>query len=255
MYSATEVISNIEANMFYLMMFGTMANLLAYVQCIYGAYLGFRDRSHGVPLGAVVMFFAHDSYYVLQYDYWFNTVGHPFFTGNWYTMFIFAIVELVIAWQIITYSRKEVGLGDTWIKAFLSYVAIQTGACIMFLWIRSMFHDPLYLQCFAISVVFANLFNIQMLLRRGTRRAQSLIVGWALVFQTGIIYFFLLNPFLGSYFVQPTWLAAGVANTLLAGAYVWLLYKTPPYKRAESTTSMDIGMSGSGSNVANQGSS
>jgi hypothetical protein len=175
-----------------------------------------RDRSHAIPLIAIAMFFAHDSYYVLNYDYWINTIDHPFFKANLIAMAIFACLELVVIWQIITYSRKEVGARRGWLQAFFSYVAIQAGVYIMFLWFRSMMGDPLYLECFAISIVFSNLFNIPMLMRRGSRKGQSLVIAWAVAIQTGPVGFFMVHPFLGPYFMQPTWFAAGIANTVLA---------------------------------------
>jgi hypothetical protein len=230
-YTVPEVIGTINANMTYLQVFGTLANVLAYVQIIYGLRVGFRDRSHAIPLIAIAMFFARDSYYVLNYDYWIHTIDHPFFKANLIAMAIFACLELVVIWQIITYSRKEVGLGESWLQAFLSYVAIQAGVYIMFLWFRSMMGDPLYLECFAVSIVFSNLFNIPMLMRRGSRKGQSLVIAWAVAIQTGPVGFFMVHPFLGPYFMQPTWIAAGIANTVLAFAYLWMLYRAPRYSR------------------------
>jgi hypothetical protein len=231
-YSVPDVIAYIDANLSSLQLFGGIANLLAYVQIIYGVRVGFRDRSHAIPLIATAMFFAHDSYYVLNYDYWIHTVHHFFFEANLLAMAIFVCFELILIWQIITYGREEVGLGKTRLQAFISYAAIQVGVYTMFLWFRSMMGDPLYLECFSVSIVFSNLFNIPMLLRRGSRRGQSLIIAWALAIQTGPVGFFLVNPLLGPYFATPTWLATGLANTVLAFVYLWMLYRAPPYRPA-----------------------
>jgi hypothetical protein len=233
-YTVPEILEYINANMAYLKVFGTLANLLAYVQIIYGVWVGFRDRSHAIPLIAVAMFFAHDTYYVLNYRYWLD-LGHPFFIGNLVAMSIFVVFELILVWQIITYSREEVGLGKSRLHAFLAYAAIQAGVYILFLWFRSMMGDPLYLECFAVSIVFSNLFNITMLQRRGSRKGQSLVIAWALAIQTGPVGFFLVHPNLGPYFMQSPWIAAGIANTVLAFTYLWMLYKAPPYRREPST--------------------
>lgn len=235
MYDMNELLSNINANFSNMILFGSLANILAYVQMIYGTRVGFRDRSHAIPLIVNMTFFAHDSYYVLNYDYWFNTVDHIFFKGNMVAMSIFCVVELVIAWQIITYSRKEIGLPDSWWKAAGVYAVIQAGVYVMFLWFKSMLGDPLYVECFAISIVFSNLFNIPMLLRRGSRKGQSLVIAWALAIQTGPVGFFLVHPNMGAYFMQPAWIAAGLANTALAFVYLYMLYKAPPYQRAVET--------------------
>jgi len=232
MYQISELITNIDAHMTPLLIYGTIANLLAYVQMLYGAWIGFRDRSHAVPLAANTLFLAHDSYYVYNHDYWFNTINHPFFIGNWYAMAIFVCIELTIAWQIITYSRNEVGLGNTWFKAFISYVAIQVGMYILFLWLRSMIDDPLYVICFALSVVVANIFNIPMLLNRGNRKGQSLWIAGAITIQTGPVVFFLVNPLLTKAFLSPIWVLAGLTNTVLAAVYFVMLWKAPPYKVA-----------------------
>lgn len=233
-YAVPDIIANINANMSSLVIFGTAANLLAYVQIIYGVWVGFRDKSHAIPLAATTMFFAHDSYYVLNHEYWTTTIKHPFFIGNLVAMAIFVCFELVLMWQIITYSREETGLGKSKLQALVSLIAIQAGMYIMFLWFRAMMGDPLYLECFAVSIVFSNLFNITMLQRRGSRKGQSMIIAWALAIQTGPIGFFLVNPNLGDYFATPIWLAAGGANTVLAFVYLYMLSKARPYSREEA---------------------
>lgn len=232
-YVAADVIANINANMSNLIIWGTLANLLAYVQVIYGAWIGYRHKSHAVPLGALTMWFAHDSYYVLNYDYWINTINHPFFVGNLVAMSIFVCFELLLMWQIVTYSREEVGFGKSKLMAWVSLIAVQVGVYVMFLWFRSMMGDPLYQEAFVISVVFANLFNIPMLLRRGSRKGQSLIIAAAIAVQTGPVAFFLVNPNLGAYFNTPIWQAAGAANTVLAFVYLYMLWKAPPYSHEQ----------------------
>jgi hypothetical protein len=229
-YTVPDILAYINANTPHLKVFGSLANLLAYVQIIYGVWVGFRDRSHAIPLIATAMFFAHDTYYVLNYKYWL-ALGHPFFMGNLVAMCIFVVFELILIWQIITYSRKEVGLGESKLRALVSYAAIQAGVYVMFLWFRSMMGDPLYLECFAVSIVFSNLFNIPKLLRRGSRKGQSLVIAWALAIQTGPVGFFMVHPYLGPYFMQLPWIAAGIANTVLAFTYLWMLYRAPEYRR------------------------
>lgn len=231
MYEMNETLAYIKENAYQLAIFGTIANLLAYVQCAYGAWVGFKDKSHAVPLFAVMTFFAHDSFYVISYLFDLNPSNHPWFEGNFVAMSIFVCLELIMAWQIITYSRKEVGLGETWWQAFFAYLAIQAGIYVMVLWFKSMLGDPLYLEMFAISVVMANIFNIPMLMRRGNRKGQRLVIAWALLFQTGPIYYFFVNPQFGPYFNTPIWQAAGIANTILAAAYLFMLYRAPAFKR------------------------
>jgi hypothetical protein len=158
-------------------------------------------------------------------------LGHPLFIGNLVVMCIFVVFELILIWQIITYGRHEVGLGASKWQALASYAAIQAGVYVMFLWFRSMMGDPLYLECFAVSIVFSNLFNIPMLLRRGSRKGQSLVIARAPAIQTGPVGFFTVHPYLGPYFMQPSWIAAGIANTVLALTYLWMLYRAPAYRR------------------------
>ena len=236
MYTMPDTLNTINANMTHLALFGGVANLLAYIQIIYGAWIGYRDKSHAIPIAALTMFFAHDSYYDLNYGYWIHTVHHPFFVANLGAMCVFVIFEVILMWQTVTYSREEAGLGRSAVVAWLNLIAIQAGMYIAFLWFKSMLDDPLYLECFSISVVFSNLFNIPMLLRRGSRKGQSLIIAWALLIQTGPMCFFLVGPLYGAYFSQPIWLAAGAANTVLAAVYLWMLYRAPAYHRVRAKT-------------------
>lgn len=230
MYIMDEVLANIKSNGRDLALYGSIANGLAYVQCAYGAWVGFKDKSHAVPMMAVMLFFAHDSFYVFNYLLGLNASNDPYFAGNFWAMVIFVCLEIILGWQIITYSRHEVGLGDTWWQAFFSFMAIQTGAYIFVLWLKSMIGDPLYLEMFAISVVVANMFNIPMLMRRKNRKGQRMVIAWALLIQTGPVCFFLVHPNYGAYFFQPIWVVAGIANTLLAAAYVFMLYRAPRYE-------------------------
>jgi len=231
MYQVAEVSANISANDAQLAVWGSISMFLAYVQMFYGAWVGFRDRSYAIPIAANTMFFAHDSYYTYLHDYWFHTIQTPFVMNGWYQMALYLIPELIIAWQIITYGRREAGLGTTWLQGFVSYVAIQIGVYILFLWFREMTGDPLYIDCFAVSVVFSNLFNIPMLLRRGSRKGQSLIIAGALLIQTGPIAFFMVWPAMGDMFRTPLWMVVGAANTILAAVYFYMLWKAPAYKR------------------------
>lgn len=231
MYNMNEVLANIQTNGTALAIFGSVAVGLAYVQCAYGAWVGYKDKSHAVPMIAVMLFFAHDSFYVFNYIFDLNPSNDPYFAGNFWSMVLFVIIEIIISWQIITYSRKEVGLGDTWLQAFCSFMAIQTGIYIFVLWLKSMIGDPLYLEMFAMSVVVANMFNIPMLMRRGNRKGQRMIIAWALLIQTGPVCFFLVHPNYGAYFFQPIWILAGIANTILAASYVFMLYRAPAYNK------------------------
>ena len=190
-YTIPDILAYINANIPHLRILDALANLLARVQIISDVWIGFRARS---------------------------SVLYRKSGGD-------------VRRQIITYSRHEVGLGASKWQALASYAAIQAGVYVMFLWFRSMMGDSLYLECFAVSIVFSNLFNIPMLLRRGSRKGQSLVIARAPEIQTGPVGFFMVHPYLGPYFMQPSWIAAGIANTVLALSYLWMLYRAPAYRR------------------------
>jgi hypothetical protein len=231
MYSVADVIANIDKNSYNVMILGAICSLCAYVQYFVAVWIGRRDKSHAIPLAANVFFFSHDTHFALKYNYWFHEINHWFFKGGWVTIIIWICLEIIVAWQIIVNSGKEIGLGSTLTRRVMSYLAIQTGMYIIFLWLLEVVNDPLNIILNPATIVVSSLFNISMLIQRKSRRGQSLWIAGALVVQQPV-FFFLLNPMTHPLFTTPIWYITGAGSTVLASVYFWMLYKAPKYDRS-----------------------
>lgn len=229
MYTIEEVLANIDANTQAVMILGSLCMLCAYIQYFVGVWVGHRDKSHAIPLAANTFFFAHDTHYAANFDYWFNGLNHWYFKLGTWTILVWIVLEIVVAWQIIKHSGTKIGLGKTLPECIMSYIAIQVGMYILFLWLVAIAGDPLNIALNPVTIVVSNLFNVSMLIGRKSSRGQSLWIAGALVVQQPI-YFYLLNPLIADVFTTPIWYAAGAASTVLASVYFYMLWKAPAEK-------------------------
>jgi hypothetical protein len=228
MYSVAEVLRNIDAQPATIAAWAAFAMLVGYVQCIESIRLGFRDKTHAMPIAAVTYFFAHDSLYALGYFTGHGVSDHWFFAWGGWIILPYTVLELILSWQIITYSRKELGLGDTWLKAFFSYLGILGAMYVFHLFTRVAMDDPLYLTTTLLSLFMSQAFMIPLVLRRKSRKGQSVILAATLCIGFGLAHAF-YYPLLAEFFRSPIVLLAGATSTAVAAVYLWLVIKAPRY--------------------------
>lgn len=219
MYDVQDVISNMAQHKSILDICTPIVISLAFVQYLAAIWIGFRDKSHAIPIAANTFFFAHDTTFLARGDL-FSIVWIP--------------LQIIVAYQIIAYSRREVGIGETIATALGSYAAITAGMYILVWWAEDLLIDPLHIKLFAVMFGICSFFNIPMLLRRGSRKGQSLILAWALFIQAPIC-FFIQQPLWTASMANRTWYLAGIGLTVLAGVYLVMLNRAPAYGRADLT--------------------
>jgi len=196
-------------------------------------WAGFRDKSHNIPIAVSCFFFAHDVTYII--------LGLP---GRW-SFLVWIAGHLCVTYQIIAYSRKELGIGNTWLQALGTYAIIQTGMAILVLWMKDLMNDTTHAKLIGVMFVICQLFLIPMLMSRGSRKGQSLLTAWMLLLQAAS-YFFILRPLQAPEMGTPIFYLAGVATTLLSAVYLWMLYHAPRYnagsiEREDSSTLIPVG--------------
>jgi hypothetical protein len=228
MYAIEEVLRNIDARPTAISLAALMAMLVGYIQCIESIRLGFRDRTHAMPLIAVTYFFAHDTYFAGRYFSGYGVSDHWFFAAGGYVIAPYIILEIILSWQIIRYSGKEIGLGKTVPQVVLSYLAILVAMYVVHIYIETIMVDPLYLTTTNISLYMGTLWMIPLMLQRKSRKGQSILLALTLwIGQTlsMVIYF----PMLADFFVSPIVIAMGVAHFILGAVYFVMVVKAPPY--------------------------
>ena len=229
MYSVEEVIQNVNANPTAVSIAALWAMLVGYVQCIESIRLGFRDRTHAMPLMAVTFFFAHDTYYAVSYFLGHGVSDHWFFAAGGYVIAPFIALELILAWQIINYSGAETGLGSTRRQAFISYVLVQAAMYAFFFFMRSFMNDPLDLTMTYVTLLPQTVFMIPLMLRRKNRKGQSVLLAATLGFGQGldmVLYY----PQLAGYYRSWVVVSGAVVSFIVAMVYLVMVLRAPPYR-------------------------
>lgn len=229
MYTVEEVIKNVDGNSFWVSIAGLTAMLSGYLQCIESLRLGFRDRTHSVPIAVATFWVAHDSFYTISYFSGHGVSNHWFFAGGGWAILPFLLIHLVIAYQIIVYSGREIGLGKTIGQIAFNYLLIQVAMYIFFVFMRSAMNDPLYLTTSGISMWVQTAFMIPMLIQRKSRKGQSVylaVVLGIIIPLAQLLYF----PLLANYYSSPIVVAMWLTHLGVGIAYVIMVLRVPTYR-------------------------
>jgi hypothetical protein len=231
MYAITDVLTNIEQHLPWVMFWTAIAWGSGFVQVVESLRLSVRDRIPGVPLGMAIFLLAHDSTFFMRYDYWLHTVNHWYFSIFWVGMGISVFIELFLIYCILRDGRQQLAPHLSPRAFFLLIVIFQVATYLLLWWLQSLLADPLYLVSLLGTQVAAVMFNIPMLLVRGNTKGQSRIYAWATLLGPGSLALGLF-PALSPIF--HTGLFAGLCLTLaaLSIAYVVLLEQ---YRRSEQS--------------------
>lgn len=168
-YDAATIIANMSARLPWVLLFAGLAFLGGFVQMIGGLYMGFKHRTHGVPLFCAAFFFAHDATFFLNYRYWLYEVDFWMMQGAWFMMGFYMLTELVVMYQRLKYSREEVFPGMGFAPALLLLASIVVLNFAVFWWLMSLIRDPPYLTKFASTVLLGPVWLIPMMRARGRR--------------------------------------------------------------------------------------
>lgn len=230
MYSTQEVLTNINTNMVLVLLAGAAVMGGAYTQYIMAIRIGFKHRTHALPVFANMYFFAHDVMFAARFEHWFSEINHWMFKLFWFAIIPFVVLECVVHYQTLKYSREELFPGLTQRQYVVAYLGMQLAVATVFAYIYSLLDDPLFLLNFSLTEIVSNAFNLPMLLRRRSSKGQSLWLAGGLLLGSNIGFFFLLMPQLSPNFTRPPFLAVGACVTGMNLLYMWLLKKHQPYE-------------------------
>ncbi|MFL5357737.1 hypothetical protein [Archangium sp.] len=223
MYSIQEVLNNIDAKTAIILASGIVVLVGAFLMYGEAIRLGFRDKTHSIPLFANMYFFAHDLFFVAKYDYWFHGVGHWLFKLFWVALLVFTLLELVVHYQTLKYSRKELFPMLTQAQYVLVYVALQGGVVVLFWFVYSVLEDPLFLINFALTEILSSTLLLPLLWSRRSAQGQSMLLGSAVLVGADVGYFLLLLPLMAHEFATPVIYSLGGVLAVLTLGYLWAL--------------------------------
>lgn len=202
----------------------------AYMQYFGALSMGFKHRTHSIPLVGNLWFFAHDTTYVSNFSHWFNDVDFWLVRAFWFALLVFAICETVVTYQLLRYSRREVFPGMSLAQAIAAYAGLQLMTYGLFWWFLSMIEDPYYLLSFCTTVILAPMFNIALMRSRGSRKgfSMTMLVGYVLLSTGFWTWMFLIDP----YFRLPFFWMIAIGNIAVAVAGIVVFRKLPAYSPA-----------------------
>jgi hypothetical protein len=221
MYETTDVLRIIDHSP-WVWAFTVIGWICGTVQFLEGIRLTHRDRVIALPLGYLIAIFAHDSYVAFNYDHWFHTVNHWYFTTFWYFYPFWVCVEfLCICWFArLAYREFAPPVSTlTYYSVIAAYLAAATAA---FNVLSALVDDPLHIVGLAISQIVNVVFMIPLLLRRGSAAGSSRVLAWAIFIGPRSLGL-LMSPAMCPPLRTPLFYALVACMALLSGGYVVLL--------------------------------
>ena len=229
-YDPTGLMQQTKSNMIWILGACVLSFVGAYMQYFGAISMGFKHRTHSIPLIGNLWFFAHDTTYVMNFHHWFFESDFWLVKAFWFALVVFACCETVVTYQIMRFSRQELFPGMSLPKALASYIGLQLFTYGLFWWFLSMIHDPYYLLSFTTTVILAPLLNIALMRSRGSRRgfSMTMLVGFVLLSVGFWIWMFLSDE----YFLQPFFWMIAIGNVGICLASITEFKRLPEYQPA-----------------------
>lgn len=227
-YEEAEVLANIDSSLGVVLAAGAAAFICNYIYYGMAVRVGFRQRTHAIPVAANMYFFAHDIGYLLHFKRWFYEVNHWLFKAFWFGLIIFTILELIVHYQTLKYSRQELFPTLSQSQYVIVYAGMQIAIGAFFWVVCTHLADPFFLVNFSIAVFLSMVLNFPMMYGRRSQKGQSSVVAVSLLIGA-IAFYFVLLPVLSPHFLTASIVVLGVLAVVMGAVYAYLLPRYPPY--------------------------
>lgn len=229
MYTIPTALATIDNNTAWVLFFSACGWIGGTIQFFEGLRLTWRDKVIGLPLGYVCIILAHDSFFFLHYDFWFNQVNHWYFNATTYLFAAWPVIEIVAIVWLVRVARKEIAPQLPALAYYGIYAIYQTTAIALYCLLQSWIDDPLRVTGFTIAQIINITFMIPMALRRRSTRGQSRLMAWTLLLGPASSTMFLATAIVPTLLTPIYWAATGCI-TVMSIAYL-LLFEY--YRRQE----------------------
>lgn len=188
----------------------------------------YRDRAYSCALPAVGWFAVHDLGFVLQHDLWFDTYDHWWVKAWWVALVATSLIELALVGLVIRYGHAELAPHLPRQLFALGVVAAVAGMAVLWLLVKRSIDDELYLISFPITAFWAVPFGTALMLRRRSRRGQTVLQPLCVAiivagFQGALWY-------VDDFFRSPEFLGFTAMAVLWSLVNVWLLRTLPAHQ-------------------------
>jgi hypothetical protein len=228
-YPLDQVLANIQNSILAVLLSGAVINLGYFLFYGEAIRLGFRDKTHAVPVFANMYFFGHDLIFVFLFQRWFYEIDCWLFRAFWFGIVVFTLLEVVVHYQTLRYSHRELFPRLTYRQYLFAYAGMQLAIGVLFWFIYTQIDDYLYLISFTSTIIVSVAFMLPLLHARGNQKGQSRLLAASLIVST-IGFFFLFLPVMSCYFASWPYRIMGVATLVVAVIYMGCLSRYPAYE-------------------------
>ena len=188
---------------------------------------GERDRAFSMPPVITMVWLAHDATLVAHFSDWFGgPYDHWLMKLYWVAMVGTSAVEVVFLAQLMRFGRPELAPNLSPALYNAAVLAVLAGTTVIWLALKRVIGDDLFQVTFALTAAMFPPFGMALLLRRGTRRGQTVrmwvgfTVAPAFWFMASIVAF-------GPPFRSALWILLGVVTTAWAIVTTVLVAQAP----------------------------
>jgi hypothetical protein len=236
-YDPQTVLHSVDHHTFAVMAFMSVCLGATFVYLISAFRTARTHRAYPAPLAAVGFFAIHDATFVASWDAWFYTYDH-WWLKCWAVALIFtSAIEFALCYQVYKYGREELMPRLTQHQFGAAIIGALLGITAMWLTVKSVLDDPLFLVAFAVTAWMPPVFATVLLAGRRSMRGQTMLMNWCLFINP--IGMFGAWAFLDPYFRQLPFVLLGLASIGWAAVNLWLMRKYPPYKPRQSSEETD----------------
>lgn len=227
-YPVDEVLSNIQNSLGAVLLAGAVIFVGYYLYYGEAIRLGFRDKTHAVPVFANMYFFAHDMIFASLFQRWFGEIDHWLYRAFWFGLVAFTVLECVVHYQTLRFSQADLFPTLSRRQYFVAYAGMQAAIGVLFWFIYTQIADYLFLISFTSTVIVSVALMLPLLHARGNQKGQSRLLAASLIISP-IGFFFLFLPAMSSYFTSLPYILMGITTVAVAVIYFWRLPHYPAY--------------------------
>lgn len=215
MYDVQMVLSNLDENLIFFLVFGGIGGICNWWLLIEGIRVGFRDRMHSISLICLLFWAAHDVSFVLLWDTFFRDIDHWVWKLFWFNILGSVITEIILFYQVLKFSGDELFPGIKQAHRLGILAGAFSVAMIVFWYLKSAFGgDPLFLYMMPLTILMCPMFSLPMALRRRSSQGQS--TRQMLIYIILVLGIWPAWYILDEVFRQPLFIGMGVATILMS---------------------------------------
>ena len=235
MYNPEAVLAAIDDHKWKIFVLACVSIVSNYIWFVEALRVARRDRCYSIPLFCIMFWFAHDASYLYRFSDWFHGNEHWYPKLFWVAIVVTNACEIAFIAQVIRYARKELAPGLAKRTFTVALAAAIVGSVLLWEVVKGSLGDPLYIVSFGLCVAAYPPFGIALVIRRGSRQGQSVLM-WVAFVVTGVAWFIASTVWFTPEFREWRWIALGIVSTLWAVAATLVVSRAPAYVPPELET-------------------